>query len=204
MLVSLRSHDTCVNRYSGSRGRGRRSAAYLFVDVAPVAAKMESKPGRCYHPLVHRLPPRRLPPFANLLPPPPLQALVFVSRNSGIPRVFPTRKRKVTMSLRKGTTSTWYHTWFLCSYIRESWAYQASFPRYSAQNDRFATVLENREHTLIHEKKNKKSLRLWKWKYRVCFSINIYIYRWYEFFPSLKNKEPCINYRYSEFRFWKF
>ena len=71
MLVSLRSHDTCVNRYSGSRGRGRRSAAYLFVDVAPVAAKMESKPGRCYHPLVHRLPPRRLPPFANLRPPPP-------------------------------------------------------------------------------------------------------------------------------------
>lgn len=136
--------------------------------------------------------------------PPPLQALVFVSRNPGIPRVFPTRKRKVTMSLRKGTTSTWYHTWFLCSYIRESWAYQASFPRYSAQNDRFATVLENREHTLIHEKKNKKSLRLWKWKYRVCFSINIYIYRWYEFFPSLKNKELCINYRYSEFRFWKF
>lgn len=142
--------------------------------------------------------------FRQPPPPPPLQALVFVSRNPGIPRVFPTRKRKVTMSLRKGTTSTWYHTWFLCSYIRESWAYQASFPRYSAQNDRFATVLENREHTLIHEKKNKKSLRLWKWKYRVCFSINIYIYRWYEFFPSLKNKEPCINYRYSEFRFWKF
>lgn len=81
MLVSLRSHDTCVNRYSGSRGRGRRSAAYLFVDVVPVAAKMESKATAT--PLVHHLPPRRL------LSPTPLQALVFVSRNpecsAGIP-----------------------------------------------------------------------------------------------------------------------
>lgn len=55
-----------------------------------------------------------LPPPLALSPPTfqdPAGACIPVTE-PGIPRVFPTRKRKVTMSL---PASTWYHTWFLCA-----------------------------------------------------------------------------------------
>lgn len=157
MLVSLRSHDTCVNRYSGSRRRGGRSAAYLFVDVPPLRQRWNRSRST---PLVH--PSATSRSFTTHLPRPcrGLYSCHGTGYSAGIPD---TEAKGNDVFAGIDVIS---HVIPVCSYMRESRAYHER-SRFHAKTIVSQTRARSRSRNFISPRGKIINFNWINWKMKV-------------------------------------